>query len=114
MERRLEQYLQDISKALTELEQFIAGVSFEQYRSNALLCRAVEREFTIIGEAVRQMEHHFPEVGDHLQHARGITSFRNLIVHEYRHVDQSIVWDTAVNKTHELRSQIEKWLDEVR
>lgn len=91
MERELGQYLQDILKALGELEHFLGAISFEQYRANALLCRAVEREFTIIGEAIRQMEHHFPEVASRVDNVRGIADFKNFLVHEYRHVDQSLI-----------------------
>ena len=113
MRRSLEQYLGDILGALTHLDQFLAGVSFEQYSNTPLIYRATEREFTIIGEAVRQMEYHFPEVRGRVEHIRRIVDFRNFIIHEYSHVDDAAVWETAVHDAPVLRSQVEKWKNEL-
>ena len=113
MRRSLEQYLGDILQAIAHIQQFLNGVSFEQYRNTPLIYRATEREFTIIGEAVRQMEYHFPEVRDRIEHIRMIVDFRNFIIHEYSHVDDAAVWETAVHHAPVLRSQIEAWQDEL-
>ena len=113
MRRSLDQYLQDILNALAEVDQFLAGASFEEYRANRLISRAVERDFTIIGEAVRQMEYHFPQVRDRIDDIRSIADFRNFIIHEYSHVDDSIVWDTATHDAPVLREQVQKWKDEL-
>lgn len=113
MRRNIDQYLQDILNALSELEQFLGGITFEEYRANHLISRATEREFTIIGEAVRQMEYHFPEVRDRINDIRSIVDFRNFIIHEYSHVDDAVIWETATYDAPLLRSQVVKWIDEL-
>jgi uncharacterized protein with HEPN domain len=48
------EYLFDIQEACDLLERFAAGKSFDDYRADPLLRSAVERQFEIIGEALRQ------------------------------------------------------------
>ena len=113
MRRSLDQYLEDILKALSELEGFLQGVTFEEYKSKPLIFRATEREFTIIWEAIRQMEHHFPEVHKRIESIRGIADFRNFIIHEYSHVDDAVIWETATYDAPVLRAQVQNWKDEM-
>jgi uncharacterized protein with HEPN domain len=113
MRRSLDQYLQDILTALAELDQFMSGVPFKSYLGNTLLRRAAEREFSIIGEAVAQMTQHFPEARERIEDIGKIKSFRNFIIHEYSHVDDSVVWDVATHDAPVLRAEVERWKEEL-
>jgi uncharacterized protein with HEPN domain len=62
MRRSLLIYLADIQLAIAAIEDFAAGKTLADYESDRMLQAAVERKFTIIGEAFAQMEHHFREV----------------------------------------------------
>ena len=48
-------YLYDIRQAAVLLDVFLVGKTFADYQRDAMLRAAVEREFTIIGEAVSQL-----------------------------------------------------------
>jgi uncharacterized protein with HEPN domain len=51
----LSAYLQDILEACNSIEDVMSGVSLEEYRSKRAVRSAVEREFNIIGEALRRV-----------------------------------------------------------
>lgn len=48
-------YLHDMQRAAEVLREFTAGRSFDQYRNDAMLRAAVERQFEIIGEAMARL-----------------------------------------------------------
>ena len=55
MQADLRMYLQDISDALAELEEYTSGKNKEEYLAERQLRRSVERVFEIIGEAMSKM-----------------------------------------------------------
>ena len=55
MARDLSAYLQDILEACNSIEDVMSGVSLEEYPSKRAVRSAVEREFNIIGEALRRV-----------------------------------------------------------
>ena len=65
----------------------------------------VEREFTIIGEAVLALSHKSPETFDSITGARRIVDFRNRLTHEYPMVDDELVWALAKQDMLVLRSE---------
>lgn len=55
MARDLSAYLQDVIEAFNSIEDVMSGVSLEGYRNKRAVRSAVEREFIIIGEALRRI-----------------------------------------------------------
>jgi uncharacterized protein with HEPN domain len=72
---------------------------------DAILESALERKYTIIGEACRaisaEMQERYKEVpwGD-------IIAMRNVLVHEYYRVEKETLWDVAENKIPALKDWI--------
>jgi uncharacterized protein with HEPN domain len=54
MARDVSAYLQDVLDACNSIEDVMSGVSLDEYRSKRAVRSAVEREFIIIGEALRE------------------------------------------------------------
>jgi len=48
-------YLYDIQQAASRIVDFTSGKTLDDYRGNAMLRSAVERQFEIIGEALAQL-----------------------------------------------------------
>ena len=61
MPRSLQTYLADIQLAIDAIEDFTRGRTFDDFEQNRRLRSAVRGELMIIGEAMSQMLHHFPE-----------------------------------------------------
>jgi uncharacterized protein with HEPN domain len=92
MQRDPRAYLNDILEAAAAIEAATVGVNGESYGSNRLIRSAVEREFIIIGEALRVISQRAPELFERIPEGRQIIDFRNLLTHEYLNVSDRIVW----------------------
>jgi uncharacterized protein with HEPN domain len=113
MQRDLRVYLWDLQKALSEISSFVEGKSFDTYVQELILQRAIERNFITVGEILSRILHYFPETKDRIEHARKITNFRNVLVHEYAHVKDDVVWKVATVSAPVLKLQIDLWLKEL-
>ena len=55
-------YLWDASESAEAIASFVRGRTFEDYGADVMLRSAVERQFEIIGEALRQLEKAAPDL----------------------------------------------------
>jgi uncharacterized protein with HEPN domain len=113
MRRDLRKYLGDILQCIDEIEVAVNGISFETYRAEFKIHRAVERDFTIIAEALSQIGQTLPDVASRVDHLRGISGFRNVIIHDYFYVDNAKVWSVVHDELPLLKEQVEQWKSEV-
>lgn len=84
-------YLWDMLAAARECAGYVAGLSREEYLSNMLVRRAVERTVEIVGEAARKVSEHgrrdLPEIS-----WGAIVATRHILAHEYDDVDHEQIW----------------------
>jgi len=78
-----------------------------------LLRAAVERKFSIIGEAMAQARRHYPEVTLRIEHARDTIDFRNLLMHNYLLVDDKLVWGVVEGSLAPFAREVDQWADEL-
>lgn len=103
----LQKYLWDILEAVKRLEKAAAApLTFEEFSKNDILINAVERNFEIIGEALKRAL----EIDPHLSitDARKIIGMRNIIVHNYDEVEAINLWGIVKKNVPILKSEIEK------
>ncbi len=55
MKRSYQEFLQDILDAITEIESFIDGISFDDFQSDRTKVLAVVKLLEIVGEAVKKI-----------------------------------------------------------
>jgi uncharacterized protein with HEPN domain len=86
---------------------FTAGMDLNSFIDDAKTIRAVAFELTTIGEAVRAMPQ---EIQDKFSEIpwREMQSIRNILVHEYFHLDEEILWKTIEEDVPFLIEQLEK------
>jgi uncharacterized protein with HEPN domain len=84
--------LNDIVEAIQNIFEFTQAFSFEEYCSDIKTRHAVEHNFMIIGEAVARLPENF-KLKQGMINWRQMKDFRNVIVHDYFGIDNSIVWD---------------------
>ena len=84
-------YLADIQGAAERIARVCHGKSFEQYRADEMLRSAVERQLSVLGEALSRLDKESPEVAARIPDHRKIIGFRNILVHGYASVDDKIV-----------------------
>jgi uncharacterized protein with HEPN domain len=78
-----------------------------------MLRSAVERQFEIVGEALSQLNRLAPELIARLPDARNAIAFRNVLIHGYAKVDDSIVWEAAQLNLPRLLQAIRELLAEL-
>jgi len=103
--------LYDILQAVESLERFASGKNFIDYQADPMLRAAVERQFEIIGEALRRLSKEDPEVVVRIREHQRIIAFRNILIHAYAEVDDRIVWDVLQSKLPTLRREVESLLE---
>jgi uncharacterized protein with HEPN domain len=84
-------YLFDMVEACGLIQDFVSGKSVDDYRVDALLKSGVERQFEVIGEALRRLLEVAPELSERISDSRRIIAFRNRLVHGYASVADDIV-----------------------
>lgn len=85
-------FLHDIQQACELVEQFTTGKTVDDFRSDAQLRSAVERQFITIGEARQQAIRLEPDLADSITDSRRIVNFRNVMVHGYAQIVSDTVW----------------------
>lgn len=111
MERTVNKTLEDIRNAILEVDSFFETrpMRFDVYLSDVCLRRAVERNITIIGEAMNRLLHIAP--GIDITAARRIVDTRNYVIHGYDSVTDDIMWGIVVRHLPLLRAEVEKLLE---
>jgi len=104
--------LEDIRQACQLIHTFTADRDLEGYSSEPMLKSAVERQFEIIGEALRRLHTLDPAVASSIGQYRQIISFRNILIHGYDMVEDEVVWDVIQQNLPALKNHVESLLDE--
>lgn len=71
-------YAADVLTAIELIECFVGAKTFEEYEAEMLLVSAVERQLSIVGEAVTQLKKLLPE--GFVSNATQIIGFRNILI----------------------------------
>jgi uncharacterized protein with HEPN domain len=114
MPRSLHAYLLDIQDAINEIEKFVDGREFSNYEQDSMVRAAVERKLLTIGEAMAQIEQHFPRTKQRIDDARNIVDFRNFLIHQYVEVDDELVWSVIKGPLVRLKLQIHEWMGDLK
>jgi uncharacterized protein with HEPN domain len=92
MQREPAAFLWDVHEAMLRIREFVVGHDFEAFAASVLLQSAVERQFEIIGEALKQLSKVAPNVASKIPDCAQIIAFRNILIHGYAVLDKAIVW----------------------
>jgi len=97
--------LTDIREAIDRVEQYIKGISFEEFSNDPKTVDAVARNLEIMGEAANRLPDEFKEDHSDVEWYK-IVGLRHRIVHEYFGVDLQIIWQILRKDLPELRTSL--------
>lgn len=113
MRRDARAYLSDVLDAAAAIQAAVESIDQDGYGSSRLIRSAVEREFIIIGEALKVIARRYPELFASIPEGRQIIDFRNLLTHEYINVSHRIVWGAIQSDLPVLSQHCRKLLDQL-
>jgi uncharacterized protein with HEPN domain len=111
--RREQALLWDICHAADAVAAFARGKTLEDYQGDQLLRAAVERQLTILGEAVVQVSRLSPELAERIPEHGAVIAFRNLLIHGYATIVDEIVWGILSRDLPVPRTRVAQLLEEL-
>ncbi|MCB9227167.1 MAG: HepT-like ribonuclease domain-containing protein [Chitinophagales bacterium] len=113
MQRKILKYLYDIQESIGSIYDYLDNrMDFNDYESNKLLRRAVERELEIIGEATNRILKINAEIN--ISNSKRIVSLRNWVIHGYDKVDDVIIWGILSKDLPLLKNQINDLISKMK
>ena len=100
-----ELFVYDILECCEKIEQYLTGVTKENFFENPMLQDAVVRNIEIIGEASKSLSSEFRERSPEVEW-RDIIRMRDKMVHHYFKLDLDVVWQTATQDVPQLATHI--------
>lgn len=95
----------DIVESARSIDDYIAGVSREEFIENEQLQDSVIRRLLVIGEASSRLSASFRDARPVIPW-REIRGMRNRMVHVYDDIDVKLVWRTARNDVPRLLAEL--------
>lgn len=112
VKRDIRDYLQDILTHIDLAQDFVKGMTFQDFQKDPKTILAVTRAIEIIGEATKQISQstraQYPEVP-----WRDITGMRDQMAHVYFGINLKIVWSTVQNNLQPLKPTIQLILNDL-
>lgn len=106
-EREYIHFLEDILLSMQRIQEYIAGLDFQQFKQDYKTVDAVIRNFEIIGEASKNISTEVKLKYSNLPWEE-MYRLRNRVSHEYFGVDYEIIWDIATIYLPQNKSEIEE------
>ena len=90
--------LADMINAGNAIAGFTAARTRDDYATDLMLRSAVERQFEILGEALKRLSLLDSGIAGRISDHQRIIAFRNVIAHGYDTLDADIVWQAVSEK----------------
>ena len=105
-------YLRHVLDAISDIENFMRGVSQEDFFENREKQYAVLRALEIIGEATKNLSDELKTKNPSVDW-KNIAGMRDKLIHAYFGVNLPLVWETVKKDLPQLKLQAQKMLENV-
>lgn len=103
-------YLEDILTCTNKILNYVGDSSLEEVTKDEMRLEAIERNFTIMGEAARNIPQEIREKY-HFVEWQKVSDFRNVLAHEYFGISKKIMWTIIKEKLPPLQKGIQTILE---
>lgn len=111
--RDISLYLQDILGAMVAIEQFVEGISFDEFKTDDKTSSAVIRKLEIIGEAAKQIpeeiRNKYPLIP-----WKEMAGMRDRLIHFYFGIKYELVWQTIKDIIPQVKPTIQEILKSLK
>lgn len=98
-------YLDDMLHAIEKAEQFVSGLSFDEFKNDEKTIFAVIRALEILGEASSKIPNSIRQEHSDLPWSE-MKGMRNKLIHDYMGVNIEVVWKTTKEDLPELQGAV--------
>jgi uncharacterized protein with HEPN domain len=102
-----QQRIYHIREAIVHIQNFTAGIDYENYVANFQLRLALVKLLEIIGEASAALSENLVQEFSEVEW-RTLKAVRNILVHEYFGISYDIIWDSIQRDIPALKNKIDK------
>ena len=106
-------YIQDILDSIRDIESFIKGLTFEDFKKDRKTVNAVVRSIEVIGEASKniptEIKTRYPGVP-----WKKMAGMRDKLIHEYFGIDVEILWKVSHEEIKNLKSPMKRILGDLK
>lgn len=85
-------HLWDAAGAARLVCEFAGGTTESTFNADLLIRSAIERQLEVLGEALNRLRRVDPDTAARVPDLDKVIGMRNVIAHEYGHIDYEIVW----------------------
>lgn len=103
-------YIKDILDSINDIENFIRGMSFEDFKKDKKTIYAVVRSIEIIGEATKNISKALKDKYREIPWKK-IAGMRDRLIHEYFGIDIEILWKTVTEDIPSLKRLVQNVLE---
>ncbi len=106
-EREVADYIDDIIVAMTDIEEFTHGMSYDLFSGDKKTINAVIRSLEVLGEATKHIPSSFRKKYPEIPWNK-MAGMRDVLIHDYMGVDLMTVWKVSQERLPELKSLFER------
>jgi uncharacterized protein with HEPN domain len=103
--REIADYLEDILGSISEVEEFVGGMTYETFAADKKTVNAVIRSLEVLGEATKHIPASFRNKHPDIPWSK-MAGMRDVLIHDYMGVDLKTVWKVAVERLPEIKPKI--------
>ncbi len=112
MSRNITLYIKDILQNMSDAEDFITGMSYEQFANDKKTLNAVLRSIEVIGEASKNIPDDIRNLYEDVPW-KEMAGMRDKVIHFYFGVDKEIIWVVVKERIPVLKPLISRVLREI-
>jgi uncharacterized protein with HEPN domain len=105
--REITDYLADILGAIVDVEEFVRGITYEQFSTDKKTVNAVIRSLEVLGEATKHVPASFRNKHPDIPWSK-MAGMRDVLIHDYMGIDLKTVWKVTHERLPEIRPLIER------
>lgn len=103
-------YVGDMLSAMSRIERYVKGLSFDDFVKSDIVIDAVIRNLEVMGEAAKNVPDEVRDAHPEIPWRR-IVGLRNIVIHDYLGIDLENIWRIATENIPEVRPLVARLVE---